>query len=102
MAFKYECEHSAKTGLKAFHSSGNGKPRARKCKYCGGGFYIESGKWGVFVWGAGTRSYRREDAVKLFEREQTAEDFAYANADKNYCVRWVWESSDYRAAGAKA
>lgn len=95
MAYKYECEHKDKagSGWSSFHTKGNGKPRALKCKYCGGGLYVERGKWGVFVWD-GRGDYKREDAVKLFESYEKAEELVYADADKNYCVRWVWEASE--------
>jgi hypothetical protein len=95
MAFKYECSNSENTaaGTRGFHKKGNGKPRAKKCSYCGSAFYVEEGQWGVFVWD-GRGDYRREDAVKLFESPKKAEELAYSDTgvEDNYCVRWVYSN----------
>jgi len=94
MAYRYECEHKGKTGSGPFHAKGNGKPRALKCKYCGGGMYVERGEWGVFVYEYGRGDYRHENVVKTFATYEKADAFVYANADKNYCVRWVFETAE--------
>lgn len=93
MAFRYSCsnETNASAGLRAFHKKGSGKPRAKKCSYCGSPFYIEEGSWGVFVWSGGVADYRPESAVKLFENEQKANTFADGHAHDNYVVRWCWK-----------
>lgn len=104
MAYRYECtlKDKAGSGWSSFHTQGNGKPKAVKCKYCGGGLYVERGKWGVFVYRVdGTGDYRRENAVKLFDLPAAAEKLADANADKNYCVRWVYEKAEALAPGQR-
>ena len=93
MSFRYSCsnETNAAAGFRAFHRKGNGKPRAKKCSYCGSAFYVEEGQWGVFVWSGGRGDYRPENAVKLFENEQKANTFADEHAHDNYVVRWCWK-----------
>lgn len=103
-AYRHECslKDKAGSGWSSFHTQGSGKPRAVKCKYCGGGLYVERGKWGVFVYRVdGTGDYRRENAVRLFDSLAAAEKLTYANADKNYCVRWVWEASEALIPGQR-
>lgn len=95
MAFKYECSNSenAASGARGFHGRGNGKPRAKKCAYCGSAWYIEEGQWGVFVWSGGRGDYRRDNALNLFEQPAKAESFADDHTQDNYVVRWVWSGS---------
>ena len=104
MAYRYECQLKDRkgSGWSSFHSQGNGKPRGVKCKYCGGGFLVERGKWGVFVYRVdGTGDYRKENAVKLFDSPAAADKLAYANADKNYCVRWIGEDMEALRPGER-
>lgn len=106
MAYKYECQlkNHKGSGWSSFHSKGNGKPRGVKCKYCGGGFIVERGKWGVFVYQYDRSKggdYPRENAVKLFDSLSAAERMADANADKNYCVRWVCEEMEALRPGER-
>lgn len=104
MAYRYECQlkdHSG-SGHRSFHSKGNGKPRGVKCKYCGGGFIVERGKWGVFVWD-GRGDYSTEDAVKLCNTEAQAEKLVYSDegVTSNWCVRWVFETCEALRPGER-
>lgn len=92
---RYECRHKMDAGSRAvFHKSGYGKPRSKRCTYCGGGWFVEDGVHGVFQW-RGDGRYALADAVKTFSREVAAERYANAENDRasygerNLVVRWV-------------
>lgn len=52
-------------------TSGNGKPRRSRCKYCGGALYTVSGTWVVIPW-TGTGHYRIADAASIHRSETSA------------------------------
>lgn len=95
-ATRYRCLSAI--SLAGSHTEGEGKPKRKKCGYCGGKFYTETGLYGVFHWVPNARSsdYSLETAVSLHTRSKPAHkiaDDAYA-ADPNsdLVVRWVYVS----------
>ena len=82
VATRYECLYSATSGA---HARGDGKPRARKCGYCGGGLFIRVGLWGAFEWTAENR-YPAEKAKETFTSMKRADRYAEAN---ELVVRWI-------------
>jgi hypothetical protein len=90
-ASRYECSLKTNAGWQSsFHSAGNGKPRSKRCTYCGGAFRIETGLWGVFVW-SGENRYPLEAALKTFVSPTAAQKFA--DVTSNGVVRWLPEGA---------
>jgi len=96
-AARYYC--ASRSSTPGSHTEGEGKPKRRKCGYCGGAFYTETGLYGVFHWvpDAKASDYSLETAVSLHARSAPAQavaDEAYA-ADRNsdLVVRWVYVSA---------
>lgn len=90
---RYECMY--KMDVKGFHKSGYGKPRSKRCTYCGGAWLVEDGVHGVFTW-RGDGRYPLADAVKTFVREAAASRYAetanidlVARGEVCLVVRWL-------------
>lgn len=93
-ATRYRCISAS--SISGSHTEGEGKPTRKKCGYCGGKFYSETGLYGVFHWVANARArdYSLETAVSLHTRSKPATkiaDDAYAaNPESDLVVRWVY------------
>jgi hypothetical protein len=93
-ATRYRCI-SAGT-IAGSHTEGSGKPTRKRCGYCGGAFYTETGLYGVFHWvpQATVNDYSLANALHLFTRAAPAEriaDGAYAaSSDSDLVVRWIY------------
>jgi len=67
----------------------NGRPRSKRCTYCGGSLMVEEGVWCAFVW-VGDASYPRRDAVRTFRSESAAQKWCDERPRENVVVRWVY------------
>lgn len=83
LATRFECIHRDRFGRSC--TKGTGKPRAKKCGYCGGALFVSTGLYGAFVWTAENR-YPESAAVKTFRSEPRATRFA---DDNKLVVRWI-------------
>jgi hypothetical protein len=94
LATRYRCISAS--SIAGHHTSGNGKPARKKCAYCGGQFYAETGLYGVFHWvpQATVNDYAEGKALHTSHREapmQKITDDAYAaSADSDLVVRWIY------------
>jgi len=75
LARRYWCVHRDATGLRSQHDSGNGPVPRKKCRYCGGSFATEFGRWHLFVH-RGDGRYWHADSLAAYSRQQDAEDEA--------------------------
>lgn len=91
---RYYC--ASRSSLSGSHTEGHGKPSRKKCAYCGGQFYTESGLWGVFhyVPQAKASDYSEAKALRTFTRpgpaEKIADDAYAANRESDLVVRWIY------------
>lgn len=68
--------------------SGDGKPKRKKCSYCGGSYRVETGLWGVFTHSGGSGVYRDAHAHSTHTSRKRAEA---ATDGTEYVVRWIYE-----------
>lgn len=94
LATRHECslKHRHGSAWSSFHSGGNGKPRSRRCTYCGGEFRTEQGWHGVFEW-RGDAHYDIADAARLFTSPAAAQRYADTHPGQ-LVVRWVPASQE--------
>lgn len=100
-AKRYVCVHRDKTGLPHLHDSGDGTPKRKRCSYCGGGFYVQTGIYGAFEWRQDNR-YFQDAAVKTFRTEAQADEFI-RNHGGNLVTRWIpnLDTASHRRTAAK-
>ncbi len=98
LARRHYCEHqdNPAAGLSTFHTRGNGKPRTKRCTYCGGRLVEVTGLWGVFEW-RGDGRYRLADAIRTFTIESRADAWTRSQAGMatypaGLVVRWMPDS----------
>jgi hypothetical protein len=95
-ATRYYCASSL--SVSGSHTSGEGRPKRKRCAYCGGTFYTETGLYGVFryVPQAKASDYAAGKALHLFTRsapaQKIADDAYAADRDSDLVVRWVYAS----------
>jgi hypothetical protein len=95
-ATRYYCVSSL--SIPGTHTSGEGKPKRKKCGYCGGAFATETGLYGVFHWAPNAKAsdYATDKALSLHTRsapaQKIADDAYAANAESDLVVRWVYTS----------
>lgn len=93
-ATRYYC--ASASSISGNHTAGHGKPARKKCGYCGGTFYTETGLYGVFHWvpQATVNDYALGKALHLFTRGAPAQkiaDDAYASdINSDLVVRWIY------------
>jgi hypothetical protein len=101
LATRYHCISAS--SIPGSHTAGNGKPARKRCAYCGGAFYTETGLWGVFHWvpQATVNDYAESKAVHVFTREVPAQkiaDDAYAaDGNSDLVVRWIYVDQRHAA-----
>ena len=70
MAKRHECV----TNMSVHCTKGSGVPKRRKCAWCGSGFLVEEGVYGVFEW-RGDGRYKLEDAKRVYQSRLAADKF---------------------------
>jgi hypothetical protein len=65
---------------------GNGKPKRKRCGYCGSAFLMETGVWGCFVWTV-ANNYSLASALSTHATEQAAR--RAAETDERLVWRFV-------------
>jgi len=94
LAARYRC--ASASSIPGCHSEGAGKPSRKKCAYCGGPFYTETGLYGVFHWKpeATVNDYAEGKALRTSHREapmqKIADDAYAASAESDLVVRWIY------------
>jgi hypothetical protein len=95
-AMRHYCLSSIDDRLPAAHARGEGKPKRKRCAYCGGTFTTETGLYGVFHWvpDAKARDYSPATAVALFTRSKPADAMASEAYEKDpasdLVARWIY------------
>lgn len=80
--------HRCMNAISTLCTRGNGKPRSKRCRYCGSALLTSTGTWCTFVW-QGENRYALADAVGTFRSEAAARRAADAGAHDNLVVRFV-------------
>lgn len=86
----------SRSSITGSHTEGEGTPKRKKCAYCGGTFYTETGLYGVFHWApqATVNDYALGKALHLFTRsapaDKIADDAYAADSSSDLVVRWVY------------
>lgn len=88
LGVRYSCLLRDQTGQPSQHDYGPGRPQRRKCRYCGGKFFVERGYWGTFCH-RGDGDYPLERAVSLHTVQLKADRKA-AEDSRELVVRWVF------------
>ena len=91
VATRHECSLAHTVGMTHNHTSGTGAPKRKRCAYCGGGFVIHTGYYGVFVHSSvsGDARYHIESAVSLHTTESAAQRVIDADTTGTLVTRWV-------------
>lgn len=76
-AFRHQCLN-ARSGL---CTRGNGKPKRKRCGYCGSSLLVLSGVWACFEW-RGDGRYYLDDALSTHATEAAARRAAERDPDK--------------------
>jgi hypothetical protein len=75
-----------------FCTRGNGKPRRKRCAYCGAGLLVELGHWVCVEW-HGDVSYRPEDGVSFHASQNQAQRAAEAEPERHLVARFLPEGA---------
>jgi hypothetical protein len=89
LATRHVCLYRYTGQARCPHTEGPGKPKLRKCRYCGGPFMILTGLWGVFEW-TGDGRYPKASALWTGTSEHEAQAVADATSE-SAVVRWIPE-----------
>jgi hypothetical protein len=94
MGTRYACSLRHDPAAGRLHSIGNGTPRIRKCRYCGGRLHVERGRWGIFEW-RGDNRYPLAAAIETTHSHKIAdrwiEENRPADGSTNVVARWLPE-----------
>ena len=89
LGWEHSCLYGGSHRCQSAHHSG--KPTTKKCRDCGGQWFVLQGAYGVFTW-RGDGRYRVEAAHATFASEARAQALADQHPRDNWVVRFLPES----------